>query len=512
MKDKKKIYAMITEGERVFYGIVILVDTAAYTMSFLISGLVKKDIFNVLEGQRTTLGIYSLKMLILLNVIMPLVINCVKQMNSFLVARVRMRFTKNVKAGLLQNFMSEKMGDGKDWGYGETVSLFRNECEDVVSYLLEYYYQLPKIVLCIAILIVMFWINPYFSVISLIPTFGMTRLIKYMDNRIVAYRKSARQSAGNVTEFLENCLGNAEYFKLSVGSRRLKEIFREKCRQRSEKERKDRVLDKTLSVISENSSNFVLGIILLIAIPLYFAGNFSVGEFVMFEYYYVFLAALPDAAGCLIRRHRQSGVAVNRIFRKLQISYNGSAVFENGVLQIKVECPKEAAALEARKGEVILIAGGSESDRSLILQRMFQVCKDCMGKAAVSYVPQEPVLFEETIRENICFGSDYDENAFREVINAVDLAEDIRGFSDGINRNVGKMGGAVSGGQRKRIGLARALYDNGDVLFIDGLSEAVDEKTEKILVSNILGETDKIVFVASDSESVRKMAAQIVLV
>lgn len=510
MQDKRKVYSMITKGERSFYGVVILIDTIAYTMSFLISGLVKKDIFNVLEGQRTTLGINSLKILIVLNVIMPLLINCVKQMNSFMVARVRMHFSRNIKVGLLQNFMSERMGHEQNRGYGETVSLFRNECEDVVSYLLEYYYQLPKIVLCIAILIVMFWVNPIFSIISLIPTFGMTWLVKYMDKRIVEYRKSARKSTGNVTEFLENCLGNTEYFKLAVGNERLGEIFRKKCKERSVKERKDRVMDKVLSVISENSSGFLLGIILLVAIPLYFAGNFSVGEFVMFEYYYAFLAALPDAVGRLIRRHRQSDVSVNRIFREQETACDGCAKFDDGILQINMDGPGELLTLKARKGDVVLITGGSENDRSLILKRMFQICKECLGELTSNYVPQQPTLFDDTIQENICFGNSYNESEFWKVVNAVALAEDIRGFSDGINRNVGKMGGTVSGGQRKRIGLARALYNNGDVLFVDGLSEAVDGKTERILISNILDESDKIVFVASDSNDVRKRAAHIV--
>ena len=94
------------------------------------------------------------------------------------------------------------------------------------------------------------------------------------------------------------------------------EIFAEKCRIRSGMERRDRVLDKALGAASGNASGLVLGIILLAAIPLYLSGRFSVGEFVMFEYYYVFLASLPDAVGRLIRRKRQADISLERIFRQ----------------------------------------------------------------------------------------------------------------------------------------------------------------------------------------------------
>ena len=93
------------------------------------------------------------------------------------------------------------------------------------------------------------------------------------------------------------------------------------------------------------------------------------------------------------------------------------------------------------------------------------------------------------------------------VIQAVDLLEDIGNFAEGMQKNVGKMGTAVSGGQRKRIGLARALYLKDAILFVDGLAEAVDKKTEKVLIANILNASDRIIFVASDSEEIRKCAS-----
>lgn len=492
MENRKEIYRKILSGERAFYGAVIAVDTIAYTVSFLVSGLVKKDIFNLLEGREGTLGITSLKLLILLNVAMPLVINSVKQINSAMTTRVRMRFTRKIKAGLLWEILNEKMGGEKMRGFGESVSLFRNECEDVTEYLMEYYRQLPGIVLSMAILLVMFGINPLFALISLIPAFGITALIRFLDRRIVELRRAARSSTGNVTEFLENVLRNVEYFRLSVGKEQLTKIFEDKCRIRSKRERRDRVLDKTLAAASANASGLVLGIILLTAIPLYLSGRFSVGEFVMFEYYYVFLASLPDAAGRLIRRKRQADISLERIFRQRDTAAG------------QADPDTESLLAEAEKGEVILITGGRESERSLILQRLFQTCRDGASQKTCTYVPARPVLFDETILENICFGNPFEEKKLWEVVEKAHLEEDIAGFPEGIRKQAGKMGGSLSGGQRKRVALARALYDGGEILFLDGLSEDVDKKTEKALAEKLLNDPQKVIFVASDSQEIRK--------
>ena len=100
----------------------------------------------------------------------------------------------------------------------------------------------------------------------------------------------------------------------------------------------------------------------------------------------------------------------------------------------------------------------------------------------------------------------------KKILEQTDLEEHIKQFAEGIYKSAGKQGSAVSGGQRKRIGIARALYLDAEVLFIDGLAESVDQKTEQILISNILELTDKIIVVASESKALLERAVRIVAV
>ena len=525
---------MLSGRDAWFFRAVILIETITYAASFLLSGLAKKDIFNRLEGKETTLGISSLSVLILLNTAIPLAINLVKQINAGLAAKAESRMRKNAKLELLSGVLNRRPGDGEGRKYGETVSLYRNECEDLVSCRMEYYRQLPRLTLCAAILAVMLGINPLFAAISLIPALLILLLIRRLDRRILMWRETARKSTSEVTEFLENVFGHMEYFRLAAGREKMEELFREKCERRADREIRDRLLDGILSVISENASAFVLGIVLLTALPLYQSGRLSVGELVMFEYYYAFLSSLPDSAGRLIRRHRQAEVAERRLkavndeIPQAETQHTGTqkigtlprinedaAFCPSGNLRISVDGPRGPIRLSARPGETVLISGGQEADRSRMLRRLFQACTRQLPEVPAAYVPAEPVLFQTSIRNNICFGEPFFQERLDLVMELAGLKEDFeKEDRNEIERSAGKMGAALSGGQKKRIGIARALYtcmsrcasQNGAaryLLFIDGLTEAVDERTGEYLISHVLNRPDAIVFVASDSERMR---------
>lgn len=533
---------MLSGRDTAFFGAVILIEIVTYTTSFLISGLAKKDIFNCLEGKETTLGISSLSVLILLNTAIPLVINLVKQINTGLAAKVENRMRENTKLALLSKILNQQPEVERGWKYGETVSLYRNECEDLVSCRMEYYRQLPRLTLCAAILVVMLRVNPLFATISLIPALLILLLIRRLDRHILVWRETARKSTSEVTEFLENVFGHMEYFRLAAGQKKMEELFREKCERRADREIRDRLLDGVLSVISENASAFVLGIVLLTALPLYRNGQLSVGELVMFEYYYAFLASLPDSAGRLIRRHRQAEVAerrleaVNARAPQTETQYTetqqvGTLLQEEkdaafciaGSLRISVNSPKGQTSLSAHPGETILISGGQEKDRSGMLRHLFGLCTEQLSAVPAALVPAEPVLFQTSIQDNICFGELFSQERLDQVMELTGLKQDFEKDRSEVERSAGKMGAAVSGGQKKRISIARALYTcmsqcdfkngvDGYLLFIDGLEEAVDEKTGELLISHVLNRPDAVTIVASDSERLRGCAAQILSV
>ena len=98
----------------------------------------------------------------------------------------------------------------------------------------------------------------------------------------------------------------------------------------------------------------------------------------------------------------------------------------------------------------------------------------------ISYIPQDPILFHRTIKENIAYGKP---NATdEEIIEASKKAycyDFIMNLKDGFNTLVGERGVKLSGGQRQRIAIARAILKNSKILILDEATSALDSITEK---------------------------------
>jgi ATP-binding cassette subfamily B protein len=100
----------------------------------------------------------------------------------------------------------------------------------------------------------------------------------------------------------------------------------------------------------------------------------------------------------------------------------------------------------------------------------------------IGYVPQEPILFSDTVRNNIVMGREEISDAELEwAIDVAQLREDIAGFPKGLETFIGTRGMSISGGQKQRLGLARALVGKPKILILDDCTSALDSRTEEAL-------------------------------
>ena len=158
-----------------------------------------------------------------------------------------------------------------------------------------------------------------------------------------------------------------------------------------------------------------------------------------------------------------------------------------------------------RKGERIGIRGASGIGKSTLFQLLLGLYEPTEGEIRIDgvlltpatrrlwqnrigYVPQRPFLRNGTLAENVAPGlpsEEIDRQRVREALERAQAGAFVASLPRGIDTPVGACGSRISGGQRQRIAIARALYRQSDVLFLDEATAALDDRTEEALLRSL---------------------------
>ena len=173
---------------------------------------------------------------------------------------------------------------------------------------------------------------------------------------------------------------------------------------------------------------------------------------------------------------------------------------------------------ELKPGQLMTAVGPVGSGKSSILMAILNEINTVKGninvKGRISFSCQDAWTFAGNVRENILFGSDYNEKKYNEVIRVCALERDLKQFPQNDQTIVGERGVALSGGQRARINLARALYYDADIYLLDDPLSAVDPHVAKhIFKEAIQGYlNDKIVILVTHQLQFVKNSTKILLI
>lgn len=325
------------------------------------------------------------------------------------------------------------------------------------------------------------------------------------------YTKLARSQSSVVSELTLSNIENALLYRVNSAEERKLYEYETELNELEQRSVKANLLENSMQPIYNAIS--LLGIVglLILGSKNVSSNNWSIGDFTAYLTIFFALSTKASKAAKLFNTYQKASVSWERIkpsfkehhhpdesenmpdteailiCQNLGFSYSGS---QNAVF--------DGLNFEAHAGDIIGVTGEvacGKTSLGLALTGLYPYFgrTELNGKELsdysmfgrsriISYMGHDPQLLSDTIYENITLGEKGD---IWEILNLVCFDEDLKSMPEGVNTAIGAGGVRLSGGQRARISLARALYRESKLVILDDPFSAVDMETESRIIESI---------------------------
>jgi len=367
---------------------------------------------------------------------------------------------------------------------------------------------------------IMIWMSPTLALILGIPLLLVIPMVVWFSTRVQRRYRKQRESTGGIVSILENVLSgivtvqayNASNFELS--------------RVESESgEYRDQAIHA-----ANLRNRFIPGIYVVAGLSfallvsaggwLMESGEITVGQFVTFLLISTRMTMPMFILGMLLNQLQRGEAASKRVFAIIDLEptifdREDAMPLENPITSITFDDVSFAYPtsetnvlnginLSASSGEFLGVMGHTGAGKSTILKLIERFYEPQHGtvkingidineyaietvRERIGFVSQDPFMFYGDIRSNVAYAREATDDEIHKALEIAGAWEFVSQLSDGIDTMVGDRGVMLSGGQRARIALARALLKDPDLLVLDEASAALDAETEKRIQMSLFG-------------------------
>lgn len=460
----------------------------------------------------------KIALLMLASIGVAMVSRIAKSFQDYVVNTVVQKFGAKVFTDGLQHSMRLPYQDFADQRSGETLSILqkvRQDCSQLIGYFINVLFPIiVGIVFLVSVTIVIHWslIVVYFiGIIILSFLVGvLSKKIKAIQKNIV---KETAALAGSTTESLRNIelikslgLTQQEVKRLNENTYKILGLELSKIKR-----------VRSIAFLQGTTVHFLRICILFILTWFVFHGRLSTGQLISLQFYSFFIFGPLQELGTIITSYREAETSINNFdalmkkkidpkpFNPLQVGDIEGLKFDNISFQHNTATYKalENISFDVKLGETIAFVGPSGAGKSTLVKLLVGLYRPQEGtifyngnagndidfdelRGQIGFVTQDTQLFSGTIKENLLFAApNATEADLMDALNKASCQGLLSRAEKGLDTMIGEGGLKLSGGEKQRLSIARALIRRPHLLIFDEATSALDSITEEAITNTI---------------------------